>query len=229
MRLFLLGISLATGIVNAAQLEERSSGANKHESVVAHGVLMSLAFLIFFPFGALTVRVLSFNHMVWVHAGTQVVALAIATAGVGLGIWIAITTQQLDMVHPIIGLVVFALLVLFQPIGGLLHHLIIRKSVERSQTFIGESHKWLGRVLILLGAINGGLGLQLSANTTGGEIAYGVVAGVVFIIYVIVDVVTINKDKRTNKGEKGEKMISPSTGMRSPTTNGSIDGSAMHV
>lgn len=32
---------------------------------------------------------------------------------------------------------------------------------------------------MILAVINGGLGLKLAANTTGGEIAYGVVAGVV--------------------------------------------------
>ena len=37
-----------------------------------------------------------------------------------------------------------------------------------------------------LAVINGGLGLKLAANTRGGEIAYGVVAGVVALIYVIV-------------------------------------------
>lgn len=36
---------------------------------------------------------------------------------------------------------------------------------------------WYGRCLILLGIINGGLGLKLAANTTGGEAAYGAVGG----------------------------------------------------
>lgn len=36
---------------------------------------------------------------------------------------------------------------------------------------------WYGRALILLGMINGGLGLQLANNTKGGKIAYIVVAG----------------------------------------------------
>lgn len=83
-------------------------------------------------------------------------------------------------------------------------------------------------MLILLGAINGGLGLQLSANTTSGEIAYGVIAGVVFVIYVVVDVMAIKNDKRKSKGETGEKMLSS---RESPATTapGSVDGSAMRV
>ena len=37
---------------------------------------------------------------------------------------------------------------------------------------------------MLLAIINGGLGLKLAANTNGGKIAYGVVAGVVGVCYV---------------------------------------------
>lgn len=33
--------------------------------------------------------------------------------------------------------------------------------------------------------VNGGLGLKLAANTKNGEIAYGVVAGVVGLIYIL--------------------------------------------
>ena len=45
-------------------------------------------------------------------------------------------------------------------------------------------HVWLGRILIALGIINGGMGIKLAANTTSGGIIYGVIAGVVFVVYV---------------------------------------------
>jgi len=51
------------------------------------------------------------------------------------------------------------------------------------KNFVNIAHKWLGRATVTLGAINGGLGLQLAANTTGGEIAYGVIAGFFFVLY----------------------------------------------
>jgi len=38
---------------------------------------------------------------------------------------------------------------------------------------------------MLCGIINGGLGLQLAADTKKGEIAYGVVAGVVAVVYAV--------------------------------------------
>ena len=36
---------------------------------------------------------------------------------------------------------------------------------------------------MILAVINGGLGLKLANNTRGGEIAYGVVAGIVAMLY----------------------------------------------
>lgn len=75
-------------------------------------------------------------------------------------------------------------LFLFQPVLGLLHHLQYRKKGRRTPWSYG--HIWFGRVLLILATIDGGLGLQLSANTTKGEIAYGVIVGVIFLVYVMV-------------------------------------------
>jgi hypothetical protein len=70
--------------------------------------------------------------------------------------------------------VVVALLI--QPFIGLLHH---RRFVSsQKQSFWTFLHLWYGRTLILLGIINGGLGLQLAANTKRGMIAYSVLGGI---------------------------------------------------
>ena len=77
--------------------------------------------------------------------------------------------------HTKLGTVVVAML-LVQPLFGLIHHMRFRKT-HRPNAWT-HLHVWYGRMLILLGIINGGLGLQLAANSKGGEIAYGVVGGV---------------------------------------------------
>ena len=77
-------------------------------------------------------------------------------------------------------------------------------------------HIWMGRILITLGTVNGGLGLLYSANATKGEqIAYGVVAGVIWAsrIAIVIAVLakqgkeipgTINRKKRAgNSPEDG--------------------------
>ncbi len=56
-----------------------------------------------------------------------------------------------------------------------------------------------------LGIINGGLGLQLSGNTTKGEMAYGVVAGVIWLVWVAVAVMS-HLGTRGTRGETGEKI-----------------------
>lgn len=64
---------------------------------------------------------------------------------------------------------------------------------------------WYGRVLILLAVINGGLGLQLSENTVKGEIAYGVIAGVMFLLYLAVLGWFYMRKGRSSSREGGEK------------------------
>ena len=88
----------------------------------------------------------------------------------------------MDEYHPIIGLVLFAA-IFFQAAGGILHHLLFRK--HRRSTIVTLSHVWVGRIIITVGMINGGLGLLLANNSTRGQnIAYGVIAGVVWVAYI---------------------------------------------
>ena len=68
--------------------------------VVAHGILMGVTFAALFPCGAIVMRAFSFRGLVWFHAGWQAVAYAIALAGLGLGVWIAVETQQVNMQSP---------------------------------------------------------------------------------------------------------------------------------
>jgi hypothetical protein len=64
-----------------------------------------------------------------------------------------------------------------------MHHLQYRKTASR--TPVSLIHIWYGRALIVCGIINGGLGLQLAGNSTGGIIGYGVVAGVIAALYLV--------------------------------------------
>ena len=85
-------------------------------------------------------------------------------------------------------------------------------------------HRWFGRFLILLGAINGGLGLQLSANTIAGEIAYGVIAGTMFLLYVGVDVMACASERRKEKGKQIQE-----SGPRSPDKTTNVDADMFEV
>jgi hypothetical protein len=95
--------------------------------------------------------------------------------------------------HPIIGIVLFILL-LIQPFLGYMHHAAFKRTQTR--TAWSHGHIWLGRIIITLGIINGGLGFLLAANTSYGPIAYGVVAGVFWLAYVAASFIGERRRKR---------------------------------
>jgi len=101
--------------------------------------------------------------------------------------------------HTKLGIAILAL-AFFQPILGLVHHSLYKRRVAAvkqgdttklpGRTAPGYAHLWLGRILIVLGMINGGLGLRLASNSRyethlrTKAIAYGIGAGVMFLLYI---------------------------------------------
>ena len=68
---------------------ETVSGVH-HNAIITHGTVMGFAFAFLFPLGAILIRVASFRGLIWVHAAIQSLAYALALAGLGLGIYIAV-------------------------------------------------------------------------------------------------------------------------------------------
>ena len=66
-------------------------------SVYAHGGIMSIAFVLLFPLSALTIRLFHFKGIVWVHAGLQLFAFAVALSGFGLGLANAIWQERVSL------------------------------------------------------------------------------------------------------------------------------------
>ena len=73
-----------------------SNFAKRNKAVVAHGIIMGLAFALLFPSGALLIRVFSFRGLVWVHAAFQLFAYTLAIVGLGLGVYIAVWPSQVQ-------------------------------------------------------------------------------------------------------------------------------------
>jgi hypothetical protein len=161
------------------------SGGNQRTMLIAHGVLASLAFVILFPSGAIAIRLASFPGIVWLHAAFQVFAYLVYIAAFGLGVYLATQLNLLNNYHPIIGIVVMVVL-FFQPILGFMHHALFKKYSHR--TIWSYAHIWVGRLAITLGIINGGLGLKLAdgmnMSSRSGMIAYGVIAGFMWLAWV---------------------------------------------
>jgi hypothetical protein len=180
------------------------SGINQQAMLIAHGVLASLAFVILFPAGAIAVRLASFPGVAWLHGAFQIFAYLIYIAAAGLGIYIACGLRLLNNHHPIIGLVVLAVL-FFQPILGLLHHRLFKKYSHR--TLWSYGHIWIGRAAVTLGIINGGLGLQLAGNSRSGEIAYGVIAGFMWLVWVAAIVIGERRRKTAMKNAPHKQRL----------------------
>lgn len=179
----------------------------------AHGSIMATCFVILLPLFALTIHLVPYSKTASrIHAPLQLTTLCLVIAGFGLGIHVEQAFYLTHEHHPAIGAVVVVYLIVFQPLMGYLHHRGFKKqnqqqlSEQDDQTtptdttvrgriwwFLGHLHRWLGRAALILGMINGGLGLQLARKGMGDLgapksllIAYGVVAGVVGVVYLSV-------------------------------------------
>ncbi|KAJ5109667.1 hypothetical protein N7532_002312 [Penicillium argentinense] len=166
---------------------------------IAHAVIMIVAFAILFPSFALLLHVVPSSMIVQVHAFLQLFTLCLAIAGMGIGISMAQKLHEVEEYHPIIGIVTVSLLVLFQPVMGYLQHRHFLKMGEKG--VFAYAHRWLGRILLALGVINGGLGFRLAGvgskdAPTGAVVAYSVVVGVVAVVYLAYIVFVSGKGTR---------------------------------
>lgn len=162
-----------------------------------HGVLMSAAFAILYPIGAVSIRSFSFKGLIWFHAGWMVFTYLIVLAGTAFGVDLARKRDVFGSSHVIIGLVVIASLLL-QPITGFLHHRIYKTKGSRSGTT--RAHIWLGRTVLTLGITTGGTGLNLAGTPNSGKIVYGVLAGVTWLTWITVVAFDFSKKAKGVKG-----------------------------
>lgn len=176
-----------------------------------HGSIMSIVFLLLYPTFASFIHLLpSSAPVVKIHASFQAATAALTVTGFGLGIYLTREVPTMGMYHQVIGAIVIVLLVIVQPIIGILQHRIFRQTQRK--TWWAYAHRWLGRCMLALGVINGGLGRHLSGSTSSdgsrsAVIAYGVVAGVICSLYMaIIAFVTFKRRPATgaNKTESTE-------------------------
>lgn len=206
--------------------------------LIAHAVLASLVWVVFVPWLAILLRLNIKNPIVLkLHAIGQVLSYVIYIAAAGLGIWLARQSAAYGIwndPHPQLGLAILAI-AFFQPIFGAVHHRIYKKRATAlqngqptkppSRTIAGRIHLWVGRILIVLGIVNGGLGIRLAsyspfqtdATSRRAGIVYGVVAAVMFLLYVVFVVIFEVKRARFQAKEREEREKSSATKNGLPT------------
>jgi hypothetical protein len=130
----------------------------------AHACMMSIVFIVLFPLAAISLHLpLRGTRVVaFIHAPIQLLGLAMMIGAMGLGIDIAkndlhyITPAK---AHVVIGLLTTSMIILFQPAMGIYQHLHFKRTGKKS--VFAYIHRWIGRIGIILGWINTGLGFQL--------------------------------------------------------------------
>lgn len=106
--------------------------------------------------------------------------------------------------HTIIGTILFAM-AWAQPFLGTAHHFIYQVKGERS--YISALHIFFGRIFILIGMVNGGVGLLLGGYSTRAEnIAYGTLVGIIWVVYILLSLgwEVRREDRRTEDRVRSE-------------------------
>jgi hypothetical protein len=201
-----------------------STTTNTNAIRTGHAIVMSLVFLVLIPFAALTLYLPYTKKVPHIHAPLQVLSIILVIVGLALGVQLAKPLGLTTGYHQVIGYVVVAIMLSAQPILGLLQHLHFRNTGTRSG--MGVGHQWLGRIVIITGVVNGGLGMRQSGPVGDGwvpsyaPVAYSIVAAAVFLIYIGVVVGTTLKKNNVRPTEKydtrGYEMHPSSSDQRRP-------------
>ena len=201
---------------SAGEDDAESGGVNPG----LHGALGIAAFVVIFPLGAIVLRVFTFRYLLYTHVFLQLVAYALAIGTLATGIIMAKAEANLMESHPILGIVTISVLFI-QPFLGYLHHVSYKKRVAKGQS--GKNgytlpHVWWGRLWITIGIVNGALGLQLSDSSQSKIVAYAVVAGLLWLVWVACAVFSSIKARRV-KGVRNSNGQESSVGLRTMTVD----------
>ncbi|KAL2112788.1 hypothetical protein VUR80DRAFT_6509 [Thermomyces stellatus] len=188
------------GSIGSGNTDGASTAESSVDTLLMHGIIMTVTFTFLYPLGSMLIPLAG---KWYIHAGCQVVAFLTMWAGFASGYITARTAGKLFRdTHTILGTVIVSAMVL-QPILGLLHHRHYVKHHARSS--VSHIHIWYGRILLVLGVVNGGIGLYAAGSPPTFTIAYAVVAaasGVAYIASVVVGGMRkkASKDRRAKEG-----------------------------
>jgi len=133
--------------INAKPLPASVSGL-----VIVHAICLAGSFLLLFPAGVILLR---FFGSVRFHWMLQVFALCVCVLGLVIAIVFSVMDPEFssfDSAHQILGIIAVVALAV-QAFLGYRHHHQYKKIGQR--TWVSHSHIWVGRVVVILGMVNG--------------------------------------------------------------------------
>ena len=215
-------VSVPSGVSSGDGSSSSSSSSTPVDTTrAAHAAVMSAVFLVLFPLIALTLYLPTAKRVRYIHAPLQVVSIILMLVGLGLGVKLGNSVDELDGYHQVIGYILVAVLIGGQPALGIYQHMYYHRTGGHS--ILGTLHKWMGRIAILVGAVNGGLGFMQSGPVGStyvpnyAVVVYSIVAVVVFFIYLLVVLMAKWRASRNNTmdekmGGRGGYEMHPSSG-----------------
>ena len=200
-----------------------------NRAAAAHGVIAVIAWVFILPLGAILHRLTKGSPAAFrLHAAGQSLGLLLYLIAAAIGLYVIQSVGNGSFwndPHPALGVVVL-LGVLFQALLGVVVRRRSARSKDRNRSAVlsderpsaitGRFHVGFGLCLLLLAAINGGLGLRLAARTglsisqtqyDSLLIIYGVVAGWMLILYV--GIVSSSIFKTSSQGGNGRIRTEP--------------------
>ncbi|KAF2020748.1 iron reductase domain protein [Aaosphaeria arxii CBS 175.79] len=145
-----------------------------------HGAFMCVTFVLVFPLGVVLLRLL--ERVKW-HAWVQTFGVVLVVVGLGVGVYLGMQynhSKNFNSAHQVIGIIVVVFTFVQLSIGVVHHRLYGRHG---QSTALGRIHRYVGPLVLILGAVNGFLGFDF-ADDGGHNVWYGVIVGVVFVALV---------------------------------------------
>ena len=158
-------------VKSVATVQGMAMAGKKDRVAMLHAIIMVFCFVGLFPFGSLVLR---FGNWVRWHGINQSLGLVLVIIGFGLGVHTSkfynrvsekpydvsrsrMLTQnwqskKFNSAHQVIGILVFTF-ILVQFGLGFMHHRQFKKTQQKTK--MAPIHVWLGRLIIILGVVNG--------------------------------------------------------------------------
>ncbi|KAI0007435.1 putative iron reductase domain protein [Xylariaceae sp. FL0662B] len=154
-------IRAANDSAPVATVQGLSKEGKKDVAAVVHAIVMVFVFVAVYPFGILILRL--GNWVRW-HGINQGLALVGIIIGSALGFHISgfyNRSKKFNTAHQVIGILIF-IFIFVQFTLGFLHHRTFKKTQQTTK--LAPIHVWMGRVIMIMGVVNGFLGFPLAQS-----------------------------------------------------------------
>ncbi|EHK16981.1 uncharacterized protein TRIVIDRAFT_161834 [Trichoderma virens Gv29-8] len=150
---------------------------------IIHALCLCGTFVIMMPLGVTFLRI--FPRSVRWHWINQTLSSTITFVGFIIGIYLSTMftkSEKANSTHQIIGIMIGLALIIQLGMGSW-HHWVFKRT--NSPTIFGRIHRYFGHIVILLGIINGGIGLTWSYASRSVVIGYSIAVLIICLVYLV--------------------------------------------